>query len=212
MKRLFLVDLLLCLLLLSCTTVDKEKQLLSDVNSMTFRESADYLSYYYTEESGAELSYNYAYYLVQCGDLDKAMYIALNSIDAFPEHLRFRYLKAYIERTQMKLYSYENTLVDILKFNPGDITARDSLLILYMRMRYKDKAIALARDTLKLDSSEKTALAVLAEYIDFYKTVSSDSISFKNRSGMRKKPSLAQYNRTFRKVLEDIERIDIYSI
>ncbi len=203
-----MVDLALILLLLSCSTLGMEKHLLIGQEERTIQENVEYLSKFYSDKSGVELSYNYAYYLIADGKLDEAMDIVLTAIDNHPSYIRFNYLKAYIEKKEMKLFSYEETLLDILSFNPGDMTARESLLELYFTLRYKDKAIALAYDTLNLDPSNKTSLNILAYYVDFFKSVAEPKEA-KQAEEIEKKPALIPYNRTFRAAINSFKSINI---
>ena len=196
------------MLLLSCSTLEMEKQLLIGQEERTIHENAEYLSGFYSDKSGVELSYNYAYYLIADGDTEKAMDVVLSAIDNHPGYIRFYYLKAYIEKIEMKLFSYENTLLEILSFNPGDMIARESLMELYFTLRYKDKAIALAYDTLNLDPANKTALSILAYYIDFYKVIAEPK-DVKKAEERKKKPALIPYDRTFREAINSFESMDI---
>ena len=200
---------LILLLLISCATAGNERQVLSDAEQYDPEMRAGYLGMHYSESSGYELSYNYAYYLIQDGNLERAMEVAKHSIMAFPDMIRFHYLKAYIEKSEMRLNSYEKTLLGILDFNPGDRIARDGLLTLYSQMRYKEKAISMAYDTLRLYPEDRKALSVLAEYSDFYKAVSGEPARKETAHSPRKKTMLIPYDRSFIEAVSELKDTEI---
>lgn len=198
-------------MLLSCTTLDREKEALINSNALERKERADYLSSFYTQAASPELSYNYAYYLLENGGADKALAVTENAIRRYPDLIRFSYMKAYILKSEYKLYSYEKGLLSILDKNKADIVAREALIDLYNQLYEKDKAINISLDTLSYSIDNKKAINTLARYIDFYR----DKFGYKETENIKKEgmkqPSLRNVNITFEESLKAINDSDILS-
>lgn len=199
------------LFLISCTTLDTEKEALIKSATLKRDERASYLESFYTSSSSQELSYNYAYYLLESKAYDKAMQVIDNAVLKYPDSIRFLYMKAFILREERKLYSYEKTLLSIIEKDRADTISREALIALYETLCYKDKAIEMALATLDYSIDNKTALNALAHYIGFYR----DKFGYTEQSAEKKeehkKPSLIDYNRTFNDSLESIKSLDILS-
>ncbi len=199
------------LFLLSCTSLDTEKEAIIKSTTLKREERASYLEGFYTPSSSQELSYNYAYYLLESKDYERAMAVIENSIAKYPNSIRFLYMKAFIERSNSKFYSYEKTLLSILEIDKADTISREALIKLYEDLRYKDKAIAMALSTLDYSIDNKTALNALAHYIDFYRDKFGYTEAESEKKEELKKPSLISYNKAFMDSIESIKTLDILS-
>lgn len=211
MKRLFWVNIIVLLLLLSCTTLDSEKEAIIKSDTLKREDRAKYLESFYSESSSQELSYNYAYYLLENKDYDNAMNVIENAIAKYPDAIRFLYMKAFIERSESKLYSYEKTLLSILEKDKADTISREALITLYENLKYKDKSIDMALSTLDYSIDNKTALNALAHYIDFFKDKFGYTDTSAEKKEEHKKPSLIDFERSFNDSIESIKTLDILS-
>ena len=121
-----------------------------------------------------ELYYNLAYSYLEAGEWDKAAKVADEALMAYPEHLRFMYLKAYAYRSAMKLYSYECALKDILEFDPGNMAIRTMLMEHYVSIGRKEDAAAIAGTIIERDPQNQGALRALAAKSRFFSAIKPD--------------------------------------
>ena len=127
------------------------------------------------EHSDSEkLYYNLAYSYLEAGEWDKAAEAADKALMAYPEHLRFMYLKAYAYRSAMKLYSYECALKDILEFDPGNMAIRTMLMEHYVSIGRKEDAAAIAGTIIERDPRNQGALRALAARSAFFSAIAPD--------------------------------------
>lgn len=199
------------LFLISCTSLDTVKEALIKSAALKRDERASYLESFYTPSSSQELSYNYAYYLLESKNYDKAMQVIDNATQKYPDSIRFLYMKAFILREENKLYSYEKTLLSILEIDKADTISREALITLYETLRYKDKTIDMALSTLDYSIDNKTALNALAHYIDFYRDKFGYTEQSTEKKEEHKKPSFINFNRDFNDSIESIKSLDILS-
>lgn len=154
--------------LLSCATADAEPSVLSSALTLKGEEAADeYLKDYYDSDSPKTL-YNAAYSYIEAEDYESALSLLDEGIEKFPSYIRFLKAKAYIYRITEDNSGYRNTLKNIYDINPADIETA----VLYLEELAKDDnpelAIEVAKDILRRDKNNQSALKVLSQYYAFY--------------------------------------------
>lgn len=117
------------------------------------------------------LYYNLAYSYLEAGDYDSAIQTAEKALEAFPEYLRFMYLRAYALRESHRYYSYGKALEDILAFDPGNEDIRTMLLEYYVAAGREEAAKETAMEMLLRNPGNTAALRLLREYSPFLSAI-----------------------------------------
>ncbi len=173
MKRLFCISFII-LLLSSCATRTAEEianPFIENGTKLSGDEAAEIYIQGLGEITTPSLYYNLAYSYLESGDYEKAIATAEEAIEIYPEYLRFRYLKAFALKSEMKLYAYETALKDILEYDPGNNTIRNMLLEHYMQIGRKQDAADIAADLILSDPSNENAIRALAYFSPFFEAI-----------------------------------------
>ncbi len=183
---------LLIMLLSSCSTMSEEEiasPFIEEGTRFSGEEAAAVYERGLEETDSVSLYYNLAYSYLESGDYDKAIATADKAIEIYPDYLRFRYLKAYAERSCLRFYSYEKTLKEILEYDPGNSTIRELLLEHYMTIGRKADAADVAREIIIRDPENQEAIKALASESSFFLAIApEDSISQKEKARLWTEP------------------------
>ena len=173
MKRLFCISFII-LLLSSCATRTAEEianPFIENGTKLSGDEAAEIYIQGLGEITTPSLYYNLAYSYLESGDYEKAIATAEEAIEIYPEYLRFRYLKAFALKSEMKLYAYETALKDILEYDPGNNTIRNMLLEHYIKTGRKKDAAALAKEAVLWTPENGDVLMALGYESAFFRAI-----------------------------------------
>lgn len=160
MKKLFLVEIIL-LLMLSCTTnsvsdnlaltpLESKAETLSALNKAYEQNSAD-----------KSASYNLAYALTSEGRYAEALEIIDKALELNPEIVRFYTLKAYICKATFNYPEYERTYEKLLELDSAHTAVALELMKHYEALFESEKAKKMAALVLKYEKDNKDAIRVL---------------------------------------------------
>ncbi len=197
------------LLLTSCSTgSDRITETLSEGYYLSGMEAAETYSKLEFSQMDNRILYNLIYSYIEAKDFDSALYFTEVAIDKYPEYNRFHYLKAYIEREYGKYNSYINTLSEIIRADSANIPVRELKIKALSLLGRKDEAVHDAKELLKFDIGNKTALNLLALYSPFYEAVTGfkKEISAENKSYDRDY-SMENLMQSIYKVFEEKKRV-----
>lgn len=202
MRKLFCLSLIV-LLLVSCRS--EEETWLERVSGLNSEEALAF----YLKEAGTnpspELMYNLAYTYIQLGNLEEALKTADDALMSYPGNIRLEYLKAYVLRESGRYYAYEEELELILRLDPGNTAIRELLYKRYASTGRQDMAVAHAKEALRRNPGDSTAMRTLARYIPFYAAIagSQEETAVNYENDWYNPPSLYDFS----KLLEQEERV-----
>lgn len=130
------------------------------------REAQEY--YASSPVESAKIQYNLAYSYLETKDFDKALEITLESQRIYPGYIRFYTLEAYCRKMLNDTEGYQEALKKTLGINPGYIEVYEMLISSYADNEDKENTIAYAKELLRIDHKNETALKALAPYYPFY--------------------------------------------
>ena len=162
------------LFIASCSSIsyeDLSEPYLAAAHGLHGDEAAGFYEEAVAETETPQLYYNLAYFQLESGDAEAAITTADRALEIFPEYRRFRYLKAYALRSEKRYHAYEMELEGILAEDPGNMTIRTMLLDHYVTIGRKADAARIAREVLRRDPENRTALSALAPYSSFFNAI-----------------------------------------
>lgn len=173
MKKLFLVEIIL-ILMLSCTTNS-----VSDYLALTPLESkAETLSAlnkaYEQNSADKSASYNLAYALTSEGRYAEALEIIDKALELNPEIVRFYTLKAYICKATFNYPEYERTYEKLLEIDSAHTAVALELMKHYEALFESEKAKKMATLVLKYEKDNKDAIRVLYSNDDVLSAIASE--------------------------------------
>ena len=160
MKKLFLVEILI-VLLISCTTNS-----VSVNSALTPLESKDdtLLALYKAYDSNPDdksTSYNLAFALASEKKYDEALEIINKALKIHPEIVRFYTLKAFIHKSKFDFREYEKTYEKLLELDSAHTAVALELMNHYDSLFEHEKAKQMAKLVLKYEKDNEDALRIL---------------------------------------------------
>lgn len=162
--------IVLSILLSGCQTSDESRFLSLAEKSPDIDTKIDYYLHGLEEyPENIKYIYNSAYFLTLDKQYDKAIEILKSGIKEEEKAINLYLLLSYIYRENYMLSSYENTLLTLIKTDPGYVDAKLRLLEFYMTYGYKNKALSLAKEMYTYLYDNQIVLKALAFYeSEFY--------------------------------------------
>lgn len=152
-------------MLSACSTISDE-EIISKGANLKGREAQEY--YASSPIASAKIEYNLAYSYLETKDFNSALQIALSCQEKYPDYLRFYTLEAYCRKMLDDTLGYQEALKKTLSVDPGYVEVYEMLLSSYVDKEDKENTIAYAKELLKIDHKNETALKALALYYPFY--------------------------------------------
>lgn len=182
--------IVLSILLSGCKTSDESRFLSLAEKSSDIDTKIDYYLQGLEEyPENIKYIYNSAYFLTLDKQYDKAIEILKSGIREEEKAINLYLLLSYIYKEKYMLNSYENTLSNLIKTDPGYFDAKLRLLEFYMTYGYKDKVLSLAKEMYIYQHDNRTVLKALALYeSEFYMQFLNDN---EKSDGEIKKKNLA---------------------
>ncbi|MCR5761513.1 MAG: hypothetical protein K6F82_05935 [Sphaerochaetaceae bacterium] len=174
MKKLFLVNVLILITLVSCSTITTKEQDQIKNSALllgeTYRASGQYseaLNVYnlaLDEVSDYRLNYNKAATLALLERYDEALEFCRYSFSLYPEIISFKQLELSI----LKIHGSTDSVIlcsqEILQMDPADTDTALYLMQLYTESEMTSEAYLLAVDLFRRGITDNSVLTVLYEY------------------------------------------------
>lgn len=119
-------------------------------------------------DDSPRVMYNLAYSFIEDNNINKALEIALNAEEKYPEYIRFYSLEAYCYNKLDNTDKYIAALKKIVAIDKGNIEIRELILDLYIDLELEEETIQEAREILLIDAKNTAALNALSLYIPFF--------------------------------------------
>lgn len=172
MKRLFLADVAIALLLLlsSCASSDV-MVLIGKAEDLDGEEKHEYYMSQIREHGYKELYYNECYLLLEEGRLEEAIILAEEALSLHPDYFRMQSLLLYCYRQAEREEEYQKLLEDLYNGSMKyDEQICELLLDQYLKNGNVDEAEEVAINLLHIDTVNEKALRFLSTIYPFFST------------------------------------------